>query len=157
MLSYNTRYHNTIRMAPLEADLPINRQRVLNAITRKNRLVENKVKKPSFALDDHVRIRVAPNTFSKSYDRTWTYEIFRIKEVLSHLPRVMYKLMNWEGNEEIIGLFYEEELQKRPSEIYKIEQRLDTRRVRGREQVLVLFQGERAPRWINAGQLTHDQ
>jgi len=76
MLTYNSRYHSTIRMSPLEADLPINRQRVLNAVTRVNQLVENKVKKPSLQMDDHVRILVAPNTFSKSYDHTWSYEIF---------------------------------------------------------------------------------
>ena len=70
----------------------------------------NKKSKVKFQVDDRVRITNFKNTFGNKYDPNWTREIFVIKEILNTNPTT-YKIKDLD-DEEIIGSFYNEELQK---------------------------------------------
>jgi hypothetical protein len=72
----------------------------------------NKPSKPKikFKVGDRVRITKYKYSFGNKYVTNWTREIFVIKEILNTQP-VTYKIKDLNG-EEIIGSFYNEELQK---------------------------------------------
>ena len=63
-----------------------------------------------FQVDDRFRITSYKYTFNNKYDLNWTREIFIITEILKTWP-VTYKIKDLEG-EQVIGTFYNQELQK---------------------------------------------
>ena len=83
---------------------------------------ESNEKDPKFKIGDHVRTSKYKNIFAKGYDPNWSEEIFVVKNtipwtyVISHL-----------NGEEIIGSFYEEELQKTNQKEFGIEKILKTK------------------------------
>jgi hypothetical protein len=70
----------------------------------------NKKSKIKFQVGDRVRITKFKYTFSNKYDPNWTREMFTVSEILNKKPTT-YKIKDSSG-EEIIGTFYNEELQK---------------------------------------------
>ena len=66
-------------------------------------------KDPKFKVDDHVRISKYKNIFAKGYMPNWSEEIFIIKKIKNTVPWT-YVISDFNG-EEIIGTFYENELQ----------------------------------------------
>ena len=67
-------------------------------------------KDPKFKVGDHVKISKHKNTFAKGYTPNWSEEVFVIKKVKSTVPWT-YVIHDLHGDE-IIGTFYEKELQK---------------------------------------------
>ena len=67
-------------------------------------------KDPKFKGGDHVRISKYKNIFAKGYTPNWSEEIFAIKEIKNTVPWTY--VFNDLNGEEIIGTFYEKELQK---------------------------------------------
>ena len=67
-------------------------------------------KKPNFKVGDHVRMSKYKNIFAKGYTPNWSEEIFVIKEIKNKVPWTY--VINDLNGEEIIGTFYEKELQK---------------------------------------------
>ena len=67
-------------------------------------------KDPKFKVGDHVRISKCKNILAKGYTPNWPEEIFVIKEIKNTVPWT-YAINDLNG-EEIIGTFYEKELQK---------------------------------------------
>ena len=67
-------------------------------------------KDPKFELGDYVRISKYKNIFAKGYTPNWSEEIFVIKETKNEVPWTY--VINDLNGEEIIGTFYEKELQK---------------------------------------------
>ena len=67
-------------------------------------------KDPIFKVGDHVRISKYKNIFAKGYTQNWSEEIFAIKEIKNTVTWT-YAVDDLNG-EEIIGTFYEKELQK---------------------------------------------
>ena len=59
------------------------------------------------------------NIFAKRYMPTWSEEVFVIKKVKNTVPWTY--VINDLNSEEIIGTFYEEELQKTSQEEFRIE------------------------------------
>ena len=76
-------------------------------------------KGPKFKVGDHVRISKYKNIFSKGYTRNWSEEAFVTKKVKSTGPWT-YVIKDLNG-EEIIGTFYEKELQKTNQGEFRIE------------------------------------
>ena len=76
-------------------------------------------KGPKFKVSDHVRISEYKNIFAKGYTPNWSEEVFVIKKVKNTVPWT-YVIKDLNG-EEIIGTFYEKELQKASKEEFKIE------------------------------------
>ena len=67
-------------------------------------------KDPQFKIGDHVRISNYKNVFATVYVPNWSEEIFIIKKIENTLPWTY--ILNDLNGEEIIGTFYENELQK---------------------------------------------
>ena len=76
-------------------------------------------KDPKFKVGDHVRISKYKNIFAKGYNSNWSKEMFVIKKVKDTVPWTY--VINDLNGEEIIGTFYEKELQKTNQEEFRIE------------------------------------
>ena len=76
-------------------------------------------KDPNFKVGDHVRISKYKNIFAKGYTPNWSEEIFVIKGIKNTVPWTY--VINDLNGEEIIGTFYEKELQKTNQEEFRIE------------------------------------
>ena len=66
-------------------------------------------KDPKFKVGDHVRISKYKNIFAKGYMPNWSEEIFVIKKVKKTV--LWTYVINDLNGKEIIGTFYEKELQ----------------------------------------------
>ena len=106
---YNNTYHKTIKMKPIEVKD--------NTYIDSNKEVNDK--DPKFKVGDHVRISKYKNIFAKGYTPNWSEEVFVIKEVKNTVPWT-YVISDLNG-EEIIGTFYEKELQKTNQQTFRIE------------------------------------
>ena len=112
---YNHRYHTSIKMAPVDAQKPENRNEVLqNLFVNPSHLTSvneniNPKSKP-LKIGDRVRIYKYKKHFEKGRTTNWTNEIFEISEVLETNP-ITYRIKDL-NNEPILGSFYTQELQK---------------------------------------------
>ena len=79
--------------------------------------VNNKDSK--FKVGDHIRISKQKNVFAKGYTSNWSEEVFIIKKVKNTVPWTY--VINDLNGEEIIGTFYEKELQKTNQKEFRIE------------------------------------
>ena len=106
---YNNAYHSTSKMRP--ADVKPN--------TYIDSSKEINDKNPKFKIGDNVRMSKYKNVFAKGYIPNWSEEFFVIKKVKNTVPwQYIIKDHNWE---EIVGTFYENELQKTNQEEFRIE------------------------------------
>ena len=80
---------------------------------------KNNDKDPKFQVNDHVRISKYKNIFAKGYTPNWSEEVFVIKKVKNRVPWTYF--INILNGEEIIGTFYERELQKTKQKEFRIE------------------------------------
>ena len=97
---YNNKYHKTIKMKPVDVKD--------NAYFDFNKEVNDKDSK--LKVGDHVGISKYKNIFAKGYAPNWFEEVFVIEEVKNTVPW-RYVISDVNG-EEIIGTFFEKELQK---------------------------------------------
>ena len=74
---------------------------------------------PKFKVGDHVKISIYKNIFAKGYTPKWSEEGFVIKKVKNTIPWTY--VINDLNGEEIIGTFYEKELQKTNQQEFRIE------------------------------------
>ena len=82
--------------------------------------IDNKVngKDPKFNVGDYVRISKYKNIFAKGYVPNWSEEVFVISKIKNTVPwRYVITDLN---DEEIIGTFYEKELQKTNQKEFRI-------------------------------------
>ena len=74
-------------------------------------ITKNLVKiNPKFKVGDHVRISNYRNIFGKGYAPNWSEEVFVVKKIKNTVPWT-YLISDLNG-EEIVGSFYQKELQK---------------------------------------------
>ena len=106
---YNNTYHRTIKMKPIyvKDNTYINIDKEVND------------KDPKFKVGDHVRISKYKNIFAKGYTPNWSEKIFIIKRIENTVPWTY--VINDLNGEEIIGSFYDKELQKTNQEEFRIE------------------------------------
>ena len=97
---YNNTKHSTIKMKPI--DVGDNNKRVY--------IDEHNEKDSRFKVGDRVRISRYKNIFAKGYTPNWSKEIFIVDKINDTVPYT-YNL-NDLNDEEIIGSFYDKELQK---------------------------------------------
>ena len=74
---------------------------------------------PEFKVGDHVRISKYKNIFAKGYNPNWSEEVFAIKKIKN--TALWTYVVNDLNGEEIIGIFYEKELQKIDQQEFRIE------------------------------------
>ena len=106
---YNNTHYRTIKIKPI--DVKDN-----TYIDFSKKVNDND---PKFKVGDHIRISKYKNIFSKGYTPNWSEEVFVIKEVKNTVPWT-YVISDLNG-EEIIGTFYEKELQKTNQQEFRIE------------------------------------
>ena len=97
---YNNTKHGTIKMKPI--DVGDNNKRVY--------IDEHHGKNSRFKVGDRVRTSKFKNIFAKRYAPNWSSEIFIVDKVIDTIPYT-YNLKDL-NDEEIIGSFYDRELQK---------------------------------------------
>ena len=97
---YNNTKHSTIKMKPI--DVGDNNKRVY--------IDEHNEKDSRFKVGDRDRISKFKNIFAKGYAPNWSSEIFIVDKVNDTVPYT-YNLKDI-NDEEIIGSFYDRELQK---------------------------------------------
>ena len=96
---YNNSKHNTIKIKPI--DVGDNKRVYID---------EHNEKDKRFKVGDKVRISKFKNIFAKGYTPNWSKEILivdKIKDTVSYTYNIKYL-----NGEEIIGSFYDKELQK---------------------------------------------
>ena len=76
-------------------------------------------KDPKFKVSDHERISKYKNILAKRYTPNWSEEVFVIKKVKNTVPWTY--VINDLNDNEIIGTFYEKELQKTNQHEFTIE------------------------------------
>ena len=106
---YNNTYHTIIKMKPID----------VKSNTYINTDKETNDKDPKFKVGDHVRISKNKNIFAKGYNPNWSEEVFVIKKFKNTVPWTY--VINDLNGEEIMGTFYEKELQKTNEEEFRIE------------------------------------
>jgi Chromo (CHRromatin Organisation MOdifier) domain len=133
--SYNNSYHRSIKMTPTQASNPENTKQVWQ------NLYGHLVKKPAsrikfkYKIGDYVRISETRDVFRKGYRQGWSVEVFVVDKQSPRDP-VVYRLKDSKG-EDVIGSFYEIELQKVPKpQSWEIEKIIKSR---GREKDLEYF------------------
>ena len=76
-------------------------------------------KDPKFKVGDYVRISKYKNIFAEGYMPNWSEEVFIISKIKNTVPWTY--VINDLNGEEIIGTFYEKELQKTDQKEFRIE------------------------------------
>ena len=77
-------------------------------------------KDPKFKIGDYVRISKYKNIFAEGYTPNWSEEVFVVSKMKNTAPWTY--VINDLNGEEIIGTFYEKELQKTNQKEFRIEQ-----------------------------------
>ena len=110
---YNNTYHRTIKMKPVDVkdNTYIDFEKEAND------------KDPKFKVGDRVRISKYKNIFAKGYVRNWSEEIFVISKIKNTVPWTY--VINDLNGEDIIGTFYEKELQSTNKKEFRIEKVLN--------------------------------
>ena len=106
---HNNTYHKTIKMKPINVKD--------DSFAEYNK--KSNGKDPKFKVGDHVRISKFENVFAKHYTPDWSEEIFIVKKIKNNVPWT-YIISDLNG-EEIVGSFYEKELQKTNQKEFRIE------------------------------------
>ena len=106
---YSNTYQNTIKMKLVD----VKPSRYIDSSKEIND------KYPKFKIGDIVRISGYKNIFAKGYVQNWSKEIFAIEKV-KNTVRWRYVISDLKG-EEIVGTFYEQELQKTNQDEIRIE------------------------------------
>jgi hypothetical protein len=105
---YNNTVHSSIKMTPDKASKKESENKVFRNLYK--HISTSKYRAPKFSIGDKVRITKKKQIFDKSYTPRWTSEIFTVSKVLYTDPPT-YRITD-NNNEEILGSFYEKELQK---------------------------------------------
>ena len=97
---YNNTYHRTIKMKPVNVkdNIYINIGKEVND------------KDPKFKIGDHVRLSKYKNIFSNAYTPNRSEEVLVTRKIRNTVPWTY--VINDLNGEEIIGTFYEKELQR---------------------------------------------
>ena len=106
---YNNIYHKTNKMKPIDVKS--------DSFAEYNE--ESDEKDPKFKVNDNVRISKYKNIFAKGYAPKWSEEIFVVKKTKNTVPWT-YVISDLNG-EEIVGSFYEKELQNTNQKELRIE------------------------------------
>ena len=97
---YNNSYHSTIKIKPVDVKS--------NTYIESMKKINNK--NPKFKIGDTVRISKYKNIFGKVYTPNWFEKVFLIEKFENTVPWTY--LISDLNLEEIVGTFYENELQK---------------------------------------------
>ena len=132
---YNNTIHRTIKMKPINV--------TDDSFAEYNK--EFNKKGPKFKVKDHVTISKYENIFAKGYVSNWSEEVFIVNKIKNTVPWT-YTISDL-NVEQIIGSFFEKELQKTNQKEFRIEKVLK----RKGDQLYVKWKGydNSFNSWIN--------
>ena len=104
---YNNIVHLTIKIKPIDVKF--------DSYAEYN--VDSNVKNPKFKIGDHVRISKYKNIFPKGKIGNWSEEVFVISNIQNTFSWTY--IINALNGEDIIGSFYQKELQKTNKKVIK--------------------------------------
>ena len=132
---YNNTIHRTIKTNTIEV--------TDDSFAEQNK--EFNKEGPKFKVGNHVRISKYKNIFAKGYRPNWSEEVFIVNKIKNTVPWT-YAISDLNG-EQIIGSFYEKELQKTNQKEFRIEKVLK----RKGDQLYVKWKGydNSFNSWIN--------
>ena len=109
--AFNSKVNRTIELSPNNAYKPENHEYVMKKHEVKYKKILSKKRKPSYRVNDKVRIiRLSqPSMKIRSYQQSFTSEIFRIVRIDTRLPLPRYYLRD-ANDEPVIGSFADNEL-----------------------------------------------
>ena len=140
--TYNNRKHRMIKLSPNEGEKEENTLHI-RKMQEDYRAKIKPTKKIKFKVGDRVRIAISQGKFSRGYDRKSKEQIYKIVEVSSKLPRVLYTIASLNGDS-LIGKFYQGQLTKvLKQDEYMIEKILKTTRTHN----LIKFLDYDEPEW----------
>ena len=113
---YNNTYHKTIKMKPVGVGD--------DSFAEYNE--KSNEKDPKFKVGDHIRISKFKNAFAKGYTPNWSEEIFVVKKIKNTVPWTY--IINDLNGEQIVGSFYEKELEKTNQKEFRIEKVIKRKR-----------------------------
>ena len=156
--AYNTRFHRSIGMRPIDVKPSNVKSIFIHMYGDPKNWVVNHDDDGYYKLGDHVRISRLKGPFEKSYEESYSREVYVVDKILTTEP-LQYKLKSLNG-EEIKGRFYKHEMshvKMDPNKEYPIETVLDHRVVRGVRQALVKWKGWNPTYndWIPETELKH--
>ena len=141
MENYNNTVHGSIHMKPKDVT-PQNDHQAWQALYGHEFAASNR--KPKFSIGERVRITKYKGTFKKGYLPNWTEEQFEVLAIVQEAVPPVYRIQDLNG-EEILGTFYEDELQKVTSggadEVFRVEQILKTKKIKGKKYYLIKWKG----------------
>lgn len=118
LTTYNNTKHRTIKCKP--TDVNKSNENKIKENIRKIFIHKSIRRKPTFKIGDCVRISKFKHDFEKGYTPNWSTELFTIKKINNTIP-VTYHIVD-QRNQDILGTFYEQELQKSNyPDVYLIE------------------------------------
>ena len=106
---YNNTKHSTIKMKPTDVK-DTTKSSSLERSNKRAYIDEHNEKDSRFKVGDRVRISKLKNIFAKGYTPNWSKEILIVDKIIDTVPYT-YNLKDL-NDEEIIGNFYDRELQK---------------------------------------------
>ena len=106
---YKNTYHRTIKIKSIDVD----------SSTFTDFGEKNNEKDAKFEVGNHISISKYKNISSKDYAPNWSEEVFVIKKVRNTVSWT-YVVSDLKG-EEIVGTFYEKELQKKNQTEFRVE------------------------------------
>ncbi|RWS06709.1 uncharacterized protein B4U79_02789 [Dinothrombium tinctorium] len=102
---------------------------------------------------DEVRLKLNKSSFEKGFHPTWTSEIFKVKKTIPKYKKSVYRISD-SKDEELIGTFYPEEIQKvTPPSILGAKEIVKRRIRRNTIEYLIKFANNRES-WIPITQMT---
>ena len=111
---YNNTYHRKIKMKPVD----VKDNTYIDSMELHSKKEVND-KDPKFKVGDCIRISKCKNIFAKGYTPNWSEEISVVSKIKNTVPWTC--IINDLNGEEIIGTFYEKELQKINQQEFSIE------------------------------------
>jgi len=138
--NYNKTTHSVTKFSPneLRSNLAIQKKGFINMFSKK---LVKKFRAPTYRVGQLIRISYQKSPFAKSYEQTFSNELFRIKKIY-HKRIPVYQLETFDGKTIIDGLFYEQQITEgQERDFYKIEKVLRYKHIRKRKFALVKWVG----------------
>lgn len=153
--TYNNRKHRMIGTTPQDAETnPDIHPEIRRKMSRYHLTIKPKTAK--FQVGDIVRIAKIKGKFARGYQQRSALEFFKIHEISNKFKIPMYVLSNYNGDEIIKGKFYQHELTKVSTDVFRVEKVLKKRKYRGKNQLYVKWKGfdDSHNSWIDEDQVT---
>lgn len=108
---YNSRVHSTIKMTPNEAELPENKELLLNVHNARIQKIVAKRKEPKYSIGTIVLLKLPSTKFQRGYQQQFGGDKFEIVGVNERMPIPMYFVKKLSNGELMEGGYYEGQLQ----------------------------------------------